>query len=403
MGCATELALIAGDRRIYDLCCEILAEQCPDSRGRLVIAEPRLPLPEACLYIWDYRPGLELAWELAAADPKSHLLLVERADLVKSRDFKTAGAIVLLKPVTKAALSAWLERTLAAGPANRLRQDRDEILQALIEANLRLQEYDQDRTTFLARAIHDFRAPLTATAGYCGLLLEGEIGPLTKDQKEVLCRVQASVKRLSRMTAAMFQLSVGPRIQRPLNPEQADIGETVGQAIHEIAPRVSERRIKLSVTLSPPGQAMYFEPEQLEQVALNLLDNACKFTPKSGQIAVAGYPMFWERRSGPVRKPIGDERRVRESGGPNAYRIDVWNSGPAIEPERLGRIFEEYATYGGSGDCGSGLGLAICKVIVQQHRGRIWAENREGGPMLSLVIPFRPEAGAFQVKGASTS
>ena len=215
------------------------------------------------------------------------------------------------------------------------------------------------------------------------------------------------------MTAAMFQLSVGPRIQRPPNLEQADICDAVGQALHEIGPRASERHFKLSVNLAPPGQAMYFEREQLEQVMLNLLDNACRFTPKAGRIVVAGYPMFWDRRSSRIRKPAGSERRVHEAREPNAYRVDVWNTGPAIAPDRLGRIFEEYATYGGSGDCGSGLGLAICKVIVEQHRGRIWADNREGGPMLSLVIPFRPEVGAdgsetaeaaaYQVRGASTS
>jgi signal transduction histidine kinase len=87
----------------------------------------------------------------------------------------------------------------------------------------------------------------------------------------------------------------------------------------------------------------------------------------------------------------------------NAYRVDVQNTGPAIPEERLGRIFEEYATYGSSQSFGSGLGLAICKVIVQQHKGRIWAENLEGGPMLSFMIPLAPEGYATVNEGMGTA
>jgi signal transduction histidine kinase len=158
---------------------------------------------------------------------------------------------------------------------------------------------------------------------------------------------------------------------------------------------------------------MYFEPEQLEQVALNLLDNACKFTPKIGLVEVTGYPYFWERRSNRIQAGTHNERRGREDGAANAYRVDIWNTGPAIPGDRLERIFEEYATYGNGGgqQFGGGLGLAICKLIVQRHKGKIWAENRPGGPMLSFVVPLRPElsissdtqhdVGAYQAKGAS--
>jgi signal transduction histidine kinase len=118
-----------------------------------------------------------------------------------------------LKPVTRACLSAFLGFAASTfhdriSAAHSLRADRDEMLQCL------LQEYDQDRTNFLARAVHDFRAPLTATSGYCGLLLSEALGPLTDDQKEVLRRMQHSTKRLSRMASAMFELSVGRHIRR---------------------------------------------------------------------------------------------------------------------------------------------------------------------------------------------
>jgi signal transduction histidine kinase len=127
------------------------------------------------------------------------------------------------------AVSAHRDRILTA---NSLRADRDEILQCLIQTNLKLQEYDHDRTNFLTRAVHDFRAPLTAISGYCGLLLGEALGTLTEDQKEVLRRMQHSTKRLSRMASAMFQLSVGRQI-KPLDLLKGNIRECMEQAVHE--------------------------------------------------------------------------------------------------------------------------------------------------------------------------
>ena len=83
------------------------------------------------------------------------------------------------------------------------------MLQYLLQANLKLQEYDQDRTNFLAHSVHDFRAPLTAIQGYCSLLLDGQMGALTPEQTKILERMQRSVKRLARLTAGMLQMSAG--------------------------------------------------------------------------------------------------------------------------------------------------------------------------------------------------
>src|SRR5664280_1608893 len=135
--------------------------------------------------------------------------------------------------------------------ANSLRADRDEILQCLIQTNLKLQEYDQDRTTFLARAVHDFRAPLTAISGYCGLLLGEPLGPLTESQREVLRRMQHSTKRLSRMAAAMFQLSVGRHVKRRLDLQRGDIRECMEQALHEITPFADDKAIAITTDLAP--------------------------------------------------------------------------------------------------------------------------------------------------------
>jgi signal transduction histidine kinase len=401
-GEAPKIVLMGNDRRLYRLCREIVAEN--GSVYEVVWADPEGDIPGGDIFIWSYQPGLERAWRLSAKSGRWHLLVIDRHELAAAGAKSFVGAAVVLKPVTKAALGAWLGQARAGHSVAGLRRDRDELLEWLMEANLRLQEYDRARTDFMAKTVHDFRAPLMAANGYCGLLLDEAMGSLAPAQREVLDRVQASLKRLARMTAAMFELSTGERAWKAPKAERSEIRAPLEQALHEIHPLAANRRIQVTMTLAPAPQPLSFEREQLEQVALNLFENACRFTPKDGRIEVQGYPFFWERRCGVPAKGLEADRRLGPKAEPNAYRVDIWNSGPAIPADRLDGIFEEYATYGaGEASPGSGLGLAICKSIIERHQGRIWAENREGGPALSFVLPFESEGRGVVSKGGAAA
>jgi signal transduction histidine kinase len=388
--------LISADGELPRLCREILNE-FHNLDWQLTEALPATCPPDADLYIWDGPTGFEMA--RATDRPFSrHLFLVHRNDVGQfHQDLGGAGAAIILKPVTRACLSAFLgfaasshwERPYAA---TALRAERDDMLQCLIQSNLRLQEYDQDRTNFLARAVHDFRAPLTAAGGYCGLLLSEALGAVTAEQKEVLRRMQNSIKRLSRMAAAMFELSVGRQIRLQPDLREADLRDCVEQAMHEITPFADSKDISISVDLDSEAGALHMERGQIEQVLINILDNACKFTPRNGVIDIRGYPHFWERRARRGSIPAMD-RRTAESRLPNCYRVDIRDSGPRIPREHLEKIFEEYTSYAGGKDrSGGGLGLAICRMIITAHEGRIWAENTEQGPQFSFVLPVRPAA-----------
>jgi signal transduction histidine kinase len=205
------------------------------------------------------------------------------------------------------------------------------------------------------------------------------------------------------MTSAMFHLAVGWRVPRVPNLKEGDVRECVEQAIHETQALAGERRIHITTELTPAPQTLYFDPGEIQQVLTNLMENACKFASKGGCIDVRGYPYFWERRSAGAHGLVKVDRRGTPNNGstPNAFRVDVCNTGPTIAIERLSRIFDEYTSYGGgSEDGGTGLGLAICKLIVQQHRGRIWAENQAGGAMLSFVLPFERAVFGSPIEGA---
>jgi signal transduction histidine kinase len=387
-----DVKLVSSERDLYKLCCEIVAE-IPGQAATVSVVDSVNGDGDASLYIWDFQPDTLLPQHLNG-NASRHLFLVSRHDLPEFRHkIREPHPSILLKPVTRPTLEAFLGLALSShqeriSAANSLRADRDEILQCFMQTNLKLQEYDQDRTNFLARAVHDFRAPLTALNGYCGLLLGEPLGTLTDPQKEVLRRMQNSVQRLSRMAAAMFQLSLGRHFNQHIDRRPADIRECLEQALHEIGPLAEKKRLAITANLEGCPEYLYLEPGQIEQVLLNILDNACKFTPKAGCVEIKGYPFFWDRRK-LIAAPGDLERRSRKSTGPNAYRIDIIDSGEAIPEEYLDDIFEEYTSYSGGRDrsCG-GLGLAICKMILTQHEGKVWAENTDAGPMFSFVVPL---------------
>jgi signal transduction histidine kinase len=386
------VSLVSEDRELLRLCREVAGEIVGHSWSLNVMKSDAVELG-ADIILWDYQPGMFLPVQINS-HPSKHVFLVHRKDVAEFQSaIQPVEANILLKPVTRTMLQSSLGLAIAARQdrlptVNPSRAERDDILQCLIQTNLRLQEYDQDRTTFLARAVHDFRAPLTALSGYCGLLLEEPLGPLTEPQKEVLRRMQHSTRRLSRMAEARFDLSVGRQAKVVSNLEPSDIRECLDRALLETMPFADEKRISVNVDLAPCEYQLYFEPGQIEQALINILDNACKFTPRVGTIEIRGYNHFWERRICRSSVAPSAERRQEDSVEPNSYRIDIQDSGAPIPVEHLDRIFEEYTSFDECRDrSGGGLGLAITHMIMAQHGGRVWAENTPLGPMFSLVFP----------------
>ena len=191
------------------------------------------------------------------------------------------------------------------------------------------------------------------------------------------------------MTNSLFEFSIAGERDLLVKFDKDDILETIEQSVSEMESQAQEKNVKLAIgSLVPCPTDLHFERSQVEQVLVNLLDNACKATPKHGSIAVFGYPFFWERRflagGGQDR-----DRRANRVNEPNSYRVDIHDTGPGIAPNQMKDIFEEYTSYFEAQERPSGgLGLAISRMIIQRHKGHIWAESRPGGATFSFVIPF---------------
>src|SRR5580704_5340118 len=388
------ICLLSRDTSLLELCHEAV-RGLEFKRTDVILLDPDHAQDVAAdLLVWDTD---SIPWSSRTLDFAGHreqLFLVSRKGLHEFLTRMPLGAgSTLLKPLSLRTLQIFVEQ-VSARKRDRARASAQidlqseesrakDVLQCLLMANLKLQEYDQDRTNFLARAVHDFRTPLMSASGYCSILLEEAMGPLNSSQADLVQRVQHSIDKLTRMAAGMLQLSVGKHVVRAPDLREAPIEACITTAVREIERLIHDKHITVSVRLSDPPAPLYLEPQLIEQVVLNLLENSSKFTPKGGTIEVRGYPTNMPEYG--VR--AGGQDSSPES--PNAYRVDVSDSGSGILPEHLQSVFEEYTSYGGSQDrSGGGLGLAICKMILTAHKGQIWAENISGGARLSLVLPL---------------
>ena len=381
------ISLVSGDAQLLELCREAVRELAVDHCDIVLLGQHQKPLQSSDLLIWDtdYTDGSRSDRHSAA--PESQLFLVSRKRLHEFLTEMPLGAgSTLLKPVSKRTLQIFLEQALLRSrnrnsqPLTSTAADApagSDALQCLLMANLKLQEYDQDRTNFLARAVHDFRAPLMAVNGYCSILLQQTVAPLTDRQIELVTRMHRSLKKLTRMASAMFQLNVGKTVMRGLNLKESSLEACAKAALQEIEHLANDRNVSITLNFSEPQAPLYFDPEQIEQVIVNLLDNACRFTQKGGSIEIRGYPV-----------ENGEATQDREHAASGAYRMDVSDTGPGILTEHLESVFEEYTSYSGPQDrSGGGLGLAICKMILAAHDGQIWAENYPAGARLCFVLP----------------
>jgi signal transduction histidine kinase len=381
--------------RVVLLCCCVDVSSSLFQQAGLTLVHSNLkePLPEADLYIWDYEPGIDVQRFILTLRNAQHLVLVDSKNLNEVSSIQNL-VCVLLKPVSAFTLKTFIDLALRnskvadeISSAEALRSDRDTLLQYVLEVNLRLQQYDQERNNFLARALHDFRAPLTALRGYCELLLEGKLGSVSKAQENLLKRMCHSANRLTRLTGGTLDMLLEGRFERPLDSHEGNIELTFRRALDDVYLAVHEKDIELDVQMEAPEGTLLFEEEKIQQVIVNLLENSCKFTPKNGTIRVRGCSLC--HQDNPERAYDRDGSTYIATW----YSIEVSDSGPGVPEVLAEQIFEEYATYSGLADrSGGGLGLAICKAIITAHGGRIWAIPSRVGGKFCFVLPMTHKA-----------
>jgi two-component system sensor histidine kinase KdpD len=223
-------------------------------------------------------------------------------------------------------------------------------------------ESERLRNTLFSSISHDLRTPLTAIGGAASVLREdGET--LSTTQRELVDTIHAQAERLGRQLTNLLEMARLESGSLRLRREWQPIDEVIGASLHRLERKLAERKVTADV--SPDLPLAEIDASLMEQVLVNLLENALKYTP-------AGSPIDVTARSGADRSIV----------------IEIADYGPGIPAGEEERIFEKFHRADSSGAPGFGLGLPICRGIVEAHGGRVLAQNRlEGGASFRIALP----------------
>jgi len=233
---------------------------------------------------------------------------------------------------------------------------------------------DQLKSELLATVSHELRTPLTSIKGALSVLL-AEDPPAAEVRAEFLGIAHQNVERVMRLIGNFLNLTRIEAGQIGVVPRPVDLAEVLAAAVGRMRGLAAERRVSLEVEAPPGPLPLTGDPEMLESVFSNLLDNAVKFSPEGAGVT------------------------VRVEADPRAVTVHVRDRGPGIPPDEVPRLFERF--FRGSPAVtrrvpGTGLGLHISKAIVEAHGGRIGVESRVGqGSTFTVTLPREgPQAAA---------
>jgi two-component system, OmpR family, sensor histidine kinase KdpD len=215
-------------------------------------------------------------------------------------------------------------------------------------------EAERVRNALLSAVSHDLRTPLTAITGAASAALEGEARIDAVTRRELLESIRDEAERLNRLVNNLLDVTRLESGSLQLRREWIPVEELVGVALARLAAPLRERKVTARLPEDLPP--VHVDGLLVEQVFINLIENATKHTP-------AGQPIDVEAR--------------REG---NEVVVEIADRGPGLPPGQEQKIFDKF--YGVGAGSGAGLGLTISRAIVEAHGGRIGGQPRPGGGAL---------------------
>jgi two-component system OmpR family sensor kinase len=256
-------------------------------------------------------------------------------------------------------------RAEAEGPretrivADSFNQMADQVGSAIEE----LKTEERRKTQFVSDVSHELRTPLTAIRGAAETLLDGDVEP--EDQERFLTTIALEAERLGRLANDLLTLQRIEGATGELPLKQVDLRLAADRAAAMLEPLLEDRDVTLTINGRAP--LVLGDVDRLQQVVLNLVDNASRIVGEGGHV------------------------RVDLTAEGDRAVLSVIDDGPGIPDEDLPRLFDRFYRADSSRtrtSGGAGLGLAIVRAIVTAHGGRIEAANLpSGGARMTVVLP----------------
>ena len=239
-----------------------------------------------------------------------------------------------------------------------------EFREKLQKAYQELQKLDKAKTEFLSIASHQLRTPLSILKGYLSMLLEGTYGRLPSKIYPVIQNLFNTNEQLIKLVNDLLNISRIEAGKISVNKKEVDIEKFIRSIVQEIQPEAQQKGLEVKYKNTCPIKKILLDPSKIQQVILNILDNAIKYTEKGG---------------------ITIETTQQDS----SLLIKIKDTGVGMTKEETQRIFESFRR-GNAGQKmwtgGSGLGLYVAKKFVEMHNGKIWAESEGPGKGSTFYI-----------------
>jgi len=242
--------------------------------------------------------------------------------------------------------------------------EREELLASAQGARQDAESANRAKDRFLSVVSHELRSPLNAILAWASLLRDESAA---EDVARAIEAIEASVHSQTRLVNDLLDASRIRSGSLEIEPARIDLDAVVRSAVDHLAPVANEKGVALELATHGPAFAMA-DAERIEQVIRNLVDNALKFTPKGGHVA------------------------VELSEGDASWLLEVRDDGRGISKDALPLVFDEFwqgNRRGSSGGKGLGLGLLIVKHLVERHGGvvRVESEGEGRGTTVRVELP----------------
>lgn len=247
------------------------------------------------------------------------------------------------------------------------------MAESLQQLDAKKRAVEQTRRDLIAGVSHDLRTPLTSIRAMLEAVQDGVVADEDTVNRYINTSL-AEINNLSLLIDDLFQLAQIDAGHVDAKFESASLRDLISDIISSMSAKAARHYIKLTCAITDDIDPVYMAPDKIQRVLYNLLDNAIRYTPAYGEVTLRAF------RQG------------------QSVHVEVHNTGDAIDPTHLPRIFdsfyrgEESRVQRPDGHRSTGLGLAIARRFVEIHRGKIEVDSRPGyGTTFRFIIPRLPQ------------